>query len=84
MGPADYSTKDRKTRPHPLGKAAAYRRPLLDQQTHQLHVASGCRVAEGGHAILWNAVQAGTKFQEQRDHFLMAEVWLDAQDRGII
>lgn len=73
-----------KTLPHPLGKAPAYPRPLLDQQAHQLHVASSSRVAEGGHAVLRHAIQAGTKLQEQSDHLLMAKVRLDAQDRGVI
>lgn len=69
---------------HPPGKAAAYPRPLLDQQAHQLHVAGSGRVTEGGHAVLRHAVQAGTELQEQSDHLLMAKVRLDAQDRGVI
>ena len=66
------------------GKAVAYPRPLLGQQTHQLHVACSGRVAEGSHAILRHAIQAGAEFQKQSDHFLVAKVRLDAQDRGVI
>lgn len=86
-GPAeDNSNKALKTspQPHPLGNATAYPGTLLGQQTHQLHMASSCGIAEGGHAILRRSLQAGTKFQEQSDHLLMAEVGLDAQDWGVI
>lgn len=68
----------------PAGKAAAYPCPPLGQETHQPHVAgSGC-VAEGSHAILRRAIQAGAKLQEQSDHLLVAKVRLDAQDWGVI
>lgn len=58
--------------------------PALAEQHHQSQVSRGRREAEGTHAVLRHHVDAGAELQEERGDFLVAEVALDAEHRGIV
>ncbi len=56
----------------------------LTQKTDQPQLTSGRWVTQGAHAVLWNHVHVCSELQQQADHFLMAQMSLDAEDRSVV